>query len=144
MPPILNSLKFFLIAFVSAILLTLLSSNVERTGPELVSYGNLCGPLNDRTCLEPVLNGGFPFAYVFDRPGESVERYLFLLQDEIRPLPLVLDFLVYFSLVAFALFARRRRHIKMTAKALSNTSFEPTTIDEPTTAAQLKRLGDTN
>jgi hypothetical protein len=112
MTKLLNSLKSFALAVVYALSLTLLSSFVERVGPELASYGNQCGPSSNQACLEPVLNAGFPFAYIFDRPGESVERKLFFLQDGIRPLPFALDFFVYFSLVVFTFFIRGRRRTK--------------------------------
>jgi hypothetical protein len=112
MMKLLNSLKSFALAVVYALSLTLLSSFVERVGPELASYGNLCGPSSDQACLEPVPNAGLPFAYIFDIPGESVERRLNFLQDGIRPLPFALDFFVYFSLVVFTFFIRGRRRTK--------------------------------
>jgi hypothetical protein len=112
MTKLLNNLKSFALAVVYALSLTLLSSFVERVGPELASYGNQCGPSSNQACLEPVLNAGLPFAYIFDRPGESVERKLFFLQDGIRPLPFALDFFVYFSLVVFTFFIRGRRRTK--------------------------------
>jgi len=117
MPRQLNSRKTFALATVLALALTLLSSLVERKGPELASYGNLCGPSSDQDCLEPVLNAGFPFAYLFDQPGVSVERKLFILQDNIRPLPFILDFLVYLSVVSLASFIARRRRNRTTRPA---------------------------
>jgi hypothetical protein len=112
MTKLLNSLKSFALAVVYALSLTLLSSFVERVGPELASYGNQCGPSSNQACLEPVLNAGFPFAYIFDKPGESVERKLFFLQDGIRPLPFALDFFVYLTLVICTFFVRGRRRTK--------------------------------
>jgi hypothetical protein len=112
MTKLLSSLKSFALAVVYALLLTLLSSFVERVGPELASYGNGCGPSSNQACLEPVLNAGFPFAYIFDRPGESIEKRLIFLQDSLRPLPFALDFFVYFSLVICAFFIRGRRRAK--------------------------------
>ena len=117
MPRQLNSPKSFALAVVLALALTLLSSLVERNGPELASYGNLCGPSSDQDCLEPVLNAGLPLAYLFDQPGVSVERKLFILQDNFRPLPFTLDFLVYLSLVTLALFIAGRRRTKTTQPA---------------------------
>jgi hypothetical protein len=113
----LNSRKTFALATVLALALTLLSSLVERKGPELASYGNLCGPSSDQDCLEPVLNAGFPFAYLFDQPGVSVERKLFILQDSFRPLPFILDFLVYLSVVSLVSFIARRRRNRTTRPA---------------------------
>jgi hypothetical protein len=105
------------IALLFALALTLLSSLLARTGPELASYGNLCGPSHDQDCLEPLLNAGFPFAYLFDQPGISVERKLFFVEDEFRPIPFALNVAVYlilaFLLVQIAMqvrhaLARRR------------------------------------
>jgi hypothetical protein len=114
MPRQLNSPKTFALATVLALALTLLSSLVEREGPELASYGNLCGLSSDQDCLEPVLNAGLPLAYLFDQPGVSVERKLFILQDNIRPLPFIMDFLVYLSVVSLASFIARRSRNKTT------------------------------
>jgi hypothetical protein len=52
------------LAFVLATSLALLSVLVERTGPELEQYGNLCGSGGNDPCYQPVLKGGFPVARV--------------------------------------------------------------------------------
>ena len=96
------------LALLLALTFTLLSSAIERKGPELASYGNLCGPNSDQDCLEPILNAGFPFAYLFDVPGVSVERKLFIVQDTIRPIPFALSFLVYLALPGIISVAVRR------------------------------------
>jgi hypothetical protein len=67
-----------------AVLLSLLSVHVERSGPEQAPYGNLCGATADQQCLEPVLKGGFPIAFLFDAPGVSVEHQLFVGEDHLR------------------------------------------------------------
>jgi hypothetical protein len=99
------------IGLVSAALsLALLSSEVERTGPELVQDGNLCGPTVNEPCLKPVLKGGFPVAYLFDVPGVSVQGKLSFGEDEFRPAAFVLDAGVYFAamlLIAYAGAMRR-------------------------------------
>jgi hypothetical protein len=56
------------LVLISAITLALLSVYVERVGPELAQYGNLCGPRADVPCYKPALKGGFPVAYLFDAP----------------------------------------------------------------------------
>jgi hypothetical protein len=104
-------------ALLSALSLTLLSVLFERKGPELAPYGNLCGPQSNELCLEPVLNGGLPFAYLFDEPGTSVERKLHLLGDEFRPLPFASDFTIYFFLCLLFAFAWRRISLVSKPKA---------------------------
>ena len=90
------------IALVIASTLALLSVLVQRVGPEQVQYGNLCGPISSDPCHRPVLKGGFPFAYLFDAPGVSVEGKLSFFEDTLHPEALLLDITVYF--VAILLF----------------------------------------
>jgi hypothetical protein len=98
------------VGFVSAALsLALLSSEIERTGPDLAQYGNLCGPSSSEPCLKPVLKGGYPFAYLFDAPGVSVQGRLSFGEDELRPAPFVIDSGVYFALVWLVARAVARR-----------------------------------
>lgn len=93
-----------------ACLLTLASVLVERAGPELGEYGNLCGSDGDHPCLEPMLNGGFPIPYLFDQPGVSVEGKLSFVEDTLRPGAFVLDVALYFSgLLLLAAFVSRLR-----------------------------------
>ncbi len=89
------------LALMSAVTLTLLSVSVERKGPELAPYGNLCGPRHHDLCYEPQLKGGFPIAYLFDSPGTSVERNLGL-EDKLVPGALFLDIALYFVIVLLA------------------------------------------
>lgn len=102
------------LALMSAITLTLLSVYVERKGPELAPYGNLCGPRHNNLCYEPQLKGGFPIAYLYDSPGTSVERNLGL-EDKLVPGALFLDIALYFVIVLLAVggvrfrWARRNR-----------------------------------
>ena len=111
MPRLLSTRKSIVLCVFLALALSLMSSLVERKGPELASYGNLCGPSGDQDCLEPILNAGFPFGYLFDQPGVSVERNLFILEDNFRPLPFVLDFFLYLAVFAVVvLFAHRLRN----------------------------------
>ena len=92
----------------SALLLTGLSSNVECNGPELASYGNLCGATQDEHCLKPRLNGGFPWAYLFDSPGISVEGQLSFGEDEVRMYPLLADLAAYAAVLTVCAYVVRR------------------------------------
>jgi hypothetical protein len=78
-----------------AVPLTLLSVLIERNGPELDVYGNMCGPKHDQLCYEPVLKSGFPMAYVFDAPGTSVERDLGL-EDRFSITAFLVNIVLYF------------------------------------------------
>jgi len=89
------------LTLVVAFALTALSSFIEREGPELESYGNLCGPAANENCYRPALKGGFPFAYLLDSPGVSIEGKLSFGEDALQPMALVLDIAIYW--VAFML-----------------------------------------
>lgn len=87
------------LALVMAFALAMLSSLVQREGPELESYGNLCGPAANESCYKPALKGGFPLAYLFDAPGVSVERQLSFGEDNLRPMVLFLDIGFYWAAI---------------------------------------------
>lgn len=89
------------LSLMSAVTLTLLSFAVERSGPELAAYGNLCGPRHNDLCYKPVLKRGFPIAYLFDAPGVSVERKLGP-EDKLLMSALILDIAVYFVILLLA------------------------------------------
>jgi hypothetical protein len=91
----------------AALALALLSSNIEHAGPELAQYGNMCGQTRSGPCVRPSLNGGFPFAYLFDAPGVSVEGKLSFGEDDFRPAPFVLDVAVYLVVTLVAAAAAR-------------------------------------
>ena len=97
--------KLSVIAFslIAAVVLALLSSYVERVGPELAVYGNMCGPSGSDFCYKPVLKGGFPIAYLFDMPGVSVERELAFVEDQLFVGRLMADITFYFALVLIAI-----------------------------------------
>jgi hypothetical protein len=96
------------IALVIASTLALLSVLVQRAGPEQVQYGNLCGPTSSDPCYRPVLKGGFPFAYLFDAPGVSVEGKLSFVEDTLHPEALLLDITVYFVAILLLFTAASR------------------------------------
>jgi len=95
------------LSLMAAVMLTVKSVDIERTGPEQAAYGNMCGPAHDAPCYEPVLNAGFPVGYLFDNPGISVERQLALIEDEFRIGAFLLDVAIYFALVLPAALAVR-------------------------------------
>lgn len=92
-----------------AVLLALASVLVQGHGPEQVADGNVCGPRGDGPCLRPALKGGFPVAYLVDRPGVSVEGKLSLGEDELLPAALLIDVAFYALLLALVLRAWHRR-----------------------------------
>lgn len=57
--PSLTKFIWISVAFISAITLAFLSVHVERVGPELAVYGNMCGPSGYDFCYKPVLKGAF-------------------------------------------------------------------------------------
>ena len=111
--PRLTKLSLIAVAVISAIALALLSVYIERVGPELSQYGNLCGPGAADPCYKPALKGGFPFAYLVDAPGISVERQLGFGEDELLLGTLVLDIAIYLAIILFLMVAvsgRRSAH----------------------------------
>ena len=91
------------IAFMMAVTLALLSVLIQRIGPELVEYGNLCGPTSNDPCYEPVLKGGFPLAYLFDTPGISVVGKLSFIEDTLHPGALLMDITAYFAVIMLSI-----------------------------------------
>lgn len=118
----LSKLSLTCLAFISAITLALLSVYVERIGPELVAYGNLCGPSGSDFCYKPVLKGGFPIAYLFDAPGVSIERQLAFVEDKLTLAALVLDIAIYFAIILLAMLAVSRwRSARLQAASRART-----------------------
>jgi hypothetical protein len=109
MQTIFQKLVILGLAFVLAITLTLMSSYVEQVGPDMVSYGNVCGPEGKDKCYKPALKGGFPVPYLYDAPGVSRERLLAFGEDKVRPGALAANVAVYFALLFAAWIAWRRR-----------------------------------
>jgi hypothetical protein len=110
------------LALISAITLALLSVFVERVGPQLAEYGNLCGPNAADPCYKPVLKGGFPVAYLFDAPGVSVERKLSFGEDKLFVGALIIDIAIYFSIVSLAmLFVSHYRSARRAATSRAST-----------------------
>jgi hypothetical protein len=102
-------LKSIVLSLLVGLGLALLSVNVQRKGPEQVVYSNLCGPATDQLCYKPVLNGGFPLPFLYDRAGVSREDQLAFVEDRFRAMPFLLDVCIYAAVVfALAAFVRRR------------------------------------
>jgi hypothetical protein len=96
------------LAFLLANVLALLSVLIERSGPEQLSYGNMCGPTASDPCYQPALKGGFPLAYLTDVPGVSVEHKLFIGQDDLRVEALAFDIAFYFAAILFVVWIASR------------------------------------
>ena len=92
-----------------AVALALLSVRVERRGPERVVYGNVCGPTVSELCYRPALKGGFPFAYLFDAPGVSVENQLAFVEDDFRPGAFASNVALYFAVIVLGVRVLARR-----------------------------------
>jgi len=105
---IIAKLRLIILSLIAAFAMALVSVHVERVGPELAAYGNLCGPRADELCDKPVLKGGFPLAYLFDAPGISVERQLAFIEDQLDVAALALDIAIYFAIVLSAILAVHR------------------------------------
>lgn len=90
-----------------------MSAYIERVGPEVASYGNLCGPSGSDFCYKPVLKGGFPFPYLFDAPGVSRERQLAFGEDKLRVGALVANIAVYFAILMLVGASAWRRRSKV-------------------------------
>lgn len=100
-----------MLALILALTMALMSVYVERIGPELVQYSNLCDVANLSQCYKPALKGGFPVAYLFDAPGISVERQLSFGEDDLFVGAFTIDVAIYFVTAMLVVFivSRRRR-----------------------------------
>lgn len=115
--PLVRRITTLLLTLLLAVVLALASVRVQRQGPEQVVQGNLCGPRADGPCLRPALKGGFPAAYLVDRPGVSVEGQLSLWEDELLPLALLVDIVFYVLLLQLMRFGWRRHRTSRTNRA---------------------------
>jgi hypothetical protein len=113
---ILSKLSLMGLAVIAAIALALMSVFIERTGPELVQYGNLCGPAALDPCYQLALKGGFPVAYLFDAPGVSRERQLAFGEDKLHMGALIADFAVYLAISIAVAWVVSRRHKRTNAQ----------------------------
>lgn len=108
----LSTLIRIVLVLIAAITLALLSVRIERIGPDLVQYSNLCEPANMDLCYKPALKGGFPVPYLVDAPGISVQRQLAFFEDNLHPWALTADIALYFAILMSIVWAVRRRRSK--------------------------------
>jgi hypothetical protein len=79
-----------------AIVITLATFAIQRHGPEIGTYGNVCGSTGDQPCTHILLNAGYPLGYVFDNPSVSVrDKLMPIIEDEFRIIPFILDTIFY-------------------------------------------------
>jgi hypothetical protein len=85
-----------------AIVITLATFAIQRHGPEVGTYGNVCGSTGDQPCTHILLNAGYPLGYVFDmgyvfdNPSVSVrDKLMPIIEDEFRIIPFILDTIFY-------------------------------------------------
>ena len=99
------------LTLLAALVLTLITSYVERVGPAPAGWRDeLCSPFPLHPCAEGVLQGGWPFAYLLDKPGISVMAQLGLIEDRFEPRAFWLDVLAFWmALSALGWFAASRR-----------------------------------
>jgi hypothetical protein len=76
--------------------MAMLSVIYVRYVPTVV--GDLCGPNGDELCYRPLLQGGFPFAYLIDQGGISGMGQLGI-EDKFSALAFGADFLFYVLIV---------------------------------------------
>lgn len=83
---------------VPALALALASSYVERVGPAPAAWRDeLCSPFPLHPCGEGVLQGGWPFAFLLDKPGISVMSALGLVEDRFEPWAFWADVAAYWA-----------------------------------------------
>jgi hypothetical protein len=118
----LAKIRIAALAFVLGTTLAFLSVLFERRGPEQVQYGNLCGVTFDQPCYRPELKGGFPFAFLFDTPGISVENQLSFAEDQLFLSALALDIAAYVVVVflSLSIASRWRQNAVNSAAARGN------------------------
>jgi hypothetical protein len=56
----------------------------------------LCGKTGNMPCYELSIKAGFPFSYLYDKPGVSIEHELSIFEDDFKLTNFLLDYLIYF------------------------------------------------
>ena len=116
MPAIPKLLRYLIFALVIVVLLSAASVGIQRQGPEVGVFSNLCGPNRNEACQHPLMNGGFPVGFFYDRPGIPVEDRLGL-EDQFRLLPFLGDMVFYFGLLSISWrFGQARRRMRAEAR----------------------------
>ena len=96
------------------------SALVQRHGPDLGIYCALGRSVEGYNiyCPKPKLNGGWPAAFLFDKPGISVEGKLFPTEDDFRWSPFAADIAFYLlALLGLARAVGRVRRIRSSGSA---------------------------
>ena len=92
-----------LISLLLSVILTGVSITIQKVGPEVGMYGNVCGPSGNEPCYQELLKGGFPIPYLFDNPGVSVRGQLSFFEDDFHVFPFILDNLFYIIVLGLVL-----------------------------------------
>jgi hypothetical protein len=84
---------------------------VERVGPAPPGWRDeLCSPFPLHPCGEGVLQGGWPFAYLLDKPGISVMASLGLIEDRFETRAFLADVVAFWvALLGIGYVAGSRR-----------------------------------
>jgi hypothetical protein len=92
------------VTLVPALAIALGSVYVERVGPAPAAWRDeLCSPFPLHACAEGVLQGGWPFAFLLDKPGISVMSALGLVEDRFEAWAFWADVAAYWAaLIGFA------------------------------------------
>ena len=100
---------------VVAVSLATLSLRLERVGPTPVNWDQeLCAPEPLHPCAQGVLQGGWPLAFLFDRPGISVMGKLGFFEDLFRLRTFAFDAVViWLPLWALANIVTRRQRANL-------------------------------
>jgi hypothetical protein len=96
-----NHTKIIMVILFLSFVVALLTGFYQRSSNEIAQWSNLCGKDDYSNCYFPSISGGFPFAFVFDSPGISVQQALGP-EDEFRWLPFIIDIWFYFIAFVFS------------------------------------------
>ena len=99
-----------LASFTAAVLVVIAGGFVPRPTGAVAVYNHECRTPGGGRCVEPQEATGWPFAWVFDTPGVSVEHRVFLFEDTVRPGPFALNVAVVWAAFAGLTLAWTRRH----------------------------------
>jgi hypothetical protein len=96
-----RAIKIYVILLAAAFFIATSSCAIQRHGPDQAIYCSLGKTRDgfDIFCPEPVLNGGWPAPFAFDRPGISVEDRISFFEDDLRAWPFIADVAFYFMLL---------------------------------------------
>jgi hypothetical protein len=104
------TIKIYAVLITVAILLATSSCAIQRHGPDQAIYCSLGKSIDgfDIYCPKPVLNGGWPAPFAFDRPGISVEGNVSFPEDDFRIWPFLAN-VAFYQLILLGLWRLQRR-----------------------------------